>query len=125
MHSSGERRDLLLSSLGHPSWPVESPQLRGYERRRSRRAVRRRRGRVGGCKAEAPLSKTCRSKTGRSRLRADELIADRAYDTTGTAARGGRGGVKPVIARRHARPSTGSGLGRRRWVVERAFVWLH
>jgi hypothetical protein len=47
-----------------------------------------------------------RSKAGRSRLRADELIADRGYDTKVPPRAVGEGGVKPVIARRHARPST-------------------
>jgi transposase len=32
-------------------------------------------------------------------------------------------GVKPVIARRGA--EHGSTLGRKRWVVERTFAWLH
>jgi transposase len=31
--------------------------------------------------------------------------------------------IKPVIARRGV--AHGSGLGKVRWVVERAFVWLH
>ena len=34
-----------------------------------------------------------------------------------------RRGVKPVIA--HRGTEHGSGLGRRRWVVERTFAWLH
>lgn len=32
-------------------------------------------------------------------------------------------GIKPLIARRQT--EHGSGLGRYRWVVERAFAWLH
>lgn len=32
-------------------------------------------------------------------------------------------GIKPVIARRGV--AHGSGLGKVRWVVERAFAWLH
>jgi transposase len=89
----------------------------------ARLAVSRRRGRAGGRKAEARLSKTCRSRTGRPRLRADELIADRGYDATSTAARCGRGGVSPSSPA-VTPDQQGSGLGRRRWVVERALVWL-
>lgn len=34
-----------------------------------------------------------------------------------------RHGIKPMVARRGV--THGSGLGKVRWVVERAFAWLH
>ena len=64
-----------------------------------------------------------RGKIGRPRLRADELIADRGYDHDKYRRALRARGVKPVIARRET--EHGSGLGRRRWVVERTFAWLH
>ena len=64
-----------------------------------------------------------RGRVGRPRQRADELVADRAYDhDTYRRALWARD-VKPVIARRQT--DHGSGLGRLRWVVERTFAWLH
>ena len=56
-------------------------------------------------------------------MRSGRLLADRGYDyrphREGLAERG--------ITARIARKQTdhGSGLGRERWVVERAFAWLH
>ena len=64
-----------------------------------------------------------RGKVGRPRLRADELIADRGYDHDKYRRALWARGVKPIIARRQT--EHGSGLGRRRWVVERTFAWLH
>ncbi len=62
-------------------------------------------------------------KVGRPRLRADELLADRAYDHDKYRRELWARGVKPVIARRET--EHGSGLGRWRWVVERTVAWLH
>jgi transposase len=64
-----------------------------------------------------------RGRVGRPRLRADELIADRGYDHDKHRRALWARGVKPIIARRQT--EHGSGLGRRRWVVERTFAWLH
>jgi transposase len=64
-----------------------------------------------------------RGKRGRPRQRADDLIADRGYDHDKYRRELWRRGVKPIIARRQTKH--GSGLGKRRWVVERTFAWLH
>ena len=64
-----------------------------------------------------------RGRRGRPRLRADALIADRGYDHDKYRRALRSRGVRPTIARRA--PEHGSGLGRRRWVVERTFAWLH
>ncbi len=64
-----------------------------------------------------------RGKAGRPRQRADELIADRGYDHDKYRRELRARGVKPTIARRQT--GHGSGLGKRRWVVERTFAWLH
>lgn len=60
---------------------------------------------------------------GRPRQRPDRAVADRGYDHDKHRRELWRRGVKPVIARRGT--EHGSGLGRWRWVVERAFAWLH
>jgi transposase len=62
-------------------------------------------------------------KRGRPRQRPDRAVADRGYDHDKYRRELWRRGVKPVIARRGT--EHGSGLGRWRWVVERAFAWLH
>jgi transposase len=64
-----------------------------------------------------------RGKTGRPRLRAESLLADRGYDFDKHRRALWARGVKPIIARRNT--DHGSGLGRHRWVVERTFAWLH
>jgi len=64
-----------------------------------------------------------RGKVGRPRQRADSLLADRGYDHDKYRRELRARGVKPVIARRQT--EHGSGLGKRRWVVERTFAWLH
>jgi transposase len=64
-----------------------------------------------------------RGKVGRPRLRPDELIADRGYDHDKYRRALWARGVKPTIARRET--EHGSGLGTRRWVVERTIGWLH
>jgi transposase len=60
---------------------------------------------------------------GRPRQRPDRVLADRGYDHDKYRRELWRRGVNPVIARRCT--EHGSGLGRFRWVVERAFAWLH
>jgi transposase len=64
-----------------------------------------------------------RGKPGRPRQRAETLIADRGYDHDKYRRALWARGVKPIIARRGVQH--GSGLGTRRWVVERTFAWLH
>ena len=64
-----------------------------------------------------------RGKRGRPRRRPRELYGDRAYHS-----REGRRelrcrGIQAKIARRKSRQ--GSGLGSKRWVVERTIAWLH
>jgi transposase len=64
-----------------------------------------------------------RGLVGRPRRKPDSVIADRGYDHDKYRRLLRERGIRPVIARRgHAH---GSGLGRVRWVVERAFAHLH
>lgn len=64
-----------------------------------------------------------RGRRGRPRRKPKEIYADRAYRSRAhrrtLAARGIRLHVAPPGA------PHGSGLGKRRWVVERTFAWLH
>jgi transposase len=62
-------------------------------------------------------------KNGRPRQRSERVLADRGYDHDKYRRELRRRGVKPVIAKRGA--DHGTGLGRKRWVVERTFAWLH
>jgi transposase len=64
-----------------------------------------------------------RGKPGRPRLRAEALLADRGYDHDKYRRLLRARGVRPLIARRET--PHGSGLGKRRWVIERTFAWLH
>lgn len=60
---------------------------------------------------------------GRPRHRPDCVLGDRGYDAEWIR-RGLRDrGILPLLARRNT--EHGSGLGRRRWVVERTFAWLN
>ncbi|WP_326615071.1 IS5 family transposase [Streptomyces scopuliridis] len=59
----------------------------------------------------------------RPRRKPRRLYADRGYDYDKYRRLLWKRGIKPVIARRGA--VHGSGLGKVRWVVERAFAWLH
>ena len=54
---------------------------------------------------------------------ARRLFADRGYDYDKYRRLVWKRGIKPMIARRGV--AHGSGLGKVRWVVERAFAWLH
>jgi transposase len=60
---------------------------------------------------------------GRPRRRPGKVYADRGYDHDAYRQLLRQRGITPVIARRGT--AHGSGLGRRRWVVERTFAWLH
>jgi transposase len=64
-----------------------------------------------------------RGKVGRPRRRPDRLTADRGYDHDKYRRELRQRGIASEIARRQT--EHGSGLGRVRWVVERAFAWLH
>jgi len=60
---------------------------------------------------------------GRPRKRPGELLADAAYDAEEKIRRPLRKrGIRPRIRRRKS--GHGSGLGKRRWVVEACFAWL-
>lgn len=60
---------------------------------------------------------------GPPRRRPDRLYADRGYDYDSHRHQIRARGVTPVIARRGT--PHGSGLGTKRWVVERTIAWLH
>lgn len=60
---------------------------------------------------------------GRPRRRFDVVQGDRAYDSQPHRDALRRRGSRPLLARR--RTAHGSGLGKYRWVVERAESWLH
>jgi transposase len=60
---------------------------------------------------------------GRPRRRPGKVYADRGYDHDTYRQLLRERGITPVIARRGT--GHGSGLGRRRWVLERTFAWLH
>ncbi|WP_405393365.1 IS5 family transposase [Streptomyces sp. NBC_01102] len=60
---------------------------------------------------------------GRPRRKPRHLYADRGYDFDKYRRLLWKRGIKPMIAR--CGVAHGSGLGKVRWVVERAFAWLH
>jgi transposase len=60
---------------------------------------------------------------GRPRRRPLSVVGDRGYDSDRHRDELRKLGITPVIARRQS--EHGSGLGRIRWVVERAFAHLH
>jgi len=64
-----------------------------------------------------------RGRVGRPRQRPDELLADRGYDHDKYRRLVRAKGIKPVIA--HRGTPHGSGLGTRRYVVERTIALLH
>lgn len=63
-----------------------------------------------------------RGKRGRPRRRPKEVYADGACDSEPHRQRLRRRGIRPRVARR--KTAHGSGLGKVRWVVERALSWL-
>ncbi|MDD9375086.1 IS5 family transposase [Streptomyces sp. ZAF1911] len=64
-----------------------------------------------------------RGRRGRPRRKPRRLYADRGYDFDKYRCLLWERGIKPRIARRGV--AHGSGLGKGRWVVERAFAWMH
>lgn len=60
---------------------------------------------------------------GRPRRKPRRLYADRGHDFDKYRRLLWKRGIKPLIARRGV--AHASGLGKVRWVVERAFAWLH
>ena len=62
-------------------------------------------------------------KVGRPLRRPASVLGDRAYDSEPHRRRLRRRIIQPFLARR--RTGNGSGLGIRRWVVERTLAWLH
>jgi len=61
--------------------------------------------------------------SGTPRRKPRRLYADRGYGFDKYRRLLRKRGIKPLLARRGV--AHGSGLGKVRWVVERAFVWLH
>lgn len=64
-----------------------------------------------------------KGKPGAPRFRFDELYADRAYDSEDDRVALREIGTTPHIPKRGS--DHGSGLGKKRWVVERTLSWLH
>jgi transposase len=60
---------------------------------------------------------------GPPRRRPDKLHADKAYESQARSAALEQRGIIPRIARKAVESKTR--LGRHRWVIERAFAWLH
>ena len=64
-----------------------------------------------------------RGRRGRPRRRPRELYGDRAYRSREGRRQLRRRGIKAKIAAPNS--AHGSGLGKKRWVVERTIAWLH
>jgi transposase len=64
-----------------------------------------------------------RGTRGKPAHRPRRIYADRGYDHDSHRVKVRALGVTPVIARRNTK--NGSGLGKKRWYVERSFAWLH
>jgi len=64
-----------------------------------------------------------RGRRGRPRRRPGELYGDRAYHSRAGRRELRRRGIQARIARPQS--GHGSGLGKKRWVVERTIAWLH
>lgn len=64
-----------------------------------------------------------RGRRGRPRRRPKSVYGDRAYDSRKSRRELRARGVKAKVAKRG--DPHGSGLGRKRWVVERTLSWLH
>jgi transposase len=64
-----------------------------------------------------------RGTRGRPAQRPRHVYGDRGYDHDKYRRQVRARGITPVIARRGA--GHGSGLGTKRWYVERTFAWLH
>jgi transposase len=64
-----------------------------------------------------------KGRPGRPRRRPEIGQGDRGYDSQAHRAALRKRGIRPLLARR--RTGHGSGLGKFRWVIERAISWLH
>lgn len=64
-----------------------------------------------------------KGRRGRPRRRPAQLYGDRAYHSRDGRAELRRRKVRPQIAK--PKQPHGSGLGKKRWVVERTIAWLH
>jgi transposase len=62
-------------------------------------------------------------KQGRPRQRPERIQGDRAYDSEPHRRELRRRKIRPVLAKRNT--EHGSGLGTKRWPVERTISWLH
>lgn len=62
-------------------------------------------------------------RVGRPLRRPAAVVADQAYCCRERRRRLRRRGIRPLIAKRGRKH--GSGLGKKRWVVERTISWLH
>ena len=62
-------------------------------------------------------------KRGRPRRRPERVQGDRAYDSEPHRRELRRRKIQPVLAKRNT--AHGSGLGTKRWPVERTISWLH
>ena len=60
---------------------------------------------------------------GRPRRRPKQVFGDRAYDAEWIRKGLRERGIQPFLARRNT--EHGSGLGKKRWVVERTFAWFN
>jgi transposase len=117
----------LVAALGDRGDDAPAPQQAAINDRSARDRTRTRgppRTGSAGRWSVAPGGRTaCRSGSssrglrGRPRRRPHRLFADRGYDYDKYHR------ITPRIARRSV--AHGSGLGKTRWVVERAFAWLH
>lgn len=117
----GSRRPLT----GRPRPPrLEAPPDRRPPRDPARRHPHRRQpARRHPAPAAAGRHPTDSGTSGTPRCRPRRLYADRGYDFDKYRRLLWKRGIKPLIARRGV--AHGSGLGKVRWVVERALAWLH
>jgi transposase len=102
---------------------LQTPPDRRPPRNSARRHAHRRQ--PTSCPQLLPLLDavpSIRGLRGRPRRRPRWLYADRGYDFDKYRRLLWKLGIKPMIARRGV--AHGSGLGKVRWVVERAFAWL-
>ena len=64
-----------------------------------------------------------RDQAGQPQRQPKRVYADRAYDSEPHRQQLRNRGIRPMLAKRNI--PHGSGLGKYRWVVERAISWLH
>jgi transposase len=104
----GSKRHLLTDGNGHPL----VVKLTGANRHDSQEALNL----VDMIPPIAGLK-------GRPRRRPRQIFADRAYDAQWIRKGLRERGIQPFLARRNT--EHGSGLGKKRWVVERTFAWFN